>query len=68
LQRRGIGELDRGKDVTLVFIGRKPAGTSLPKKTGACGDADQEDEADQALADGDPADADVAAGDAAETR
>ncbi len=62
LQRRGIGKLDSGKEITLVFIGQEAGGYDFAEEADAHGDGRQEDETNEASADGDPADTDVTAG------
>ncbi len=44
LQRRGIGKLERGKDVTLVFIGQEAGRYDFAEEPDAHGNGRQEDE------------------------
>jgi len=52
--------LDSCKDVTLVFVREEAGGDKLAEETGADGDGHQKEKTDQASADGDPANADIA--------
>ena len=66
LQGRGIGQLNAAKDVTLVLLRKKSRGDNLAKKAGHRNHADQKKQADQTLAYGKAADADIAIGRTAE--
>ncbi|EXI65763.1 MAG: hypothetical protein AW08_02975 [Candidatus Accumulibacter adjunctus] len=66
LQRTRVGKLHAGEDVTLVLVGQEAGRQRLAEQAGEGGEAGDEDQADEALAERQAADADIAAGDPAE--
>ena len=66
LQRRGVGQLQPSEEIALVFLRQEAAGMRLPSNPERHREADQQQHGDDALADQEAADADVAVGGAAE--